>query len=180
MIHGSKRTVRRLGFFIATKARWAPASFHQQDELPLKAVGVFLALEADDRRPWLRVEQHERAGVPANPLGNALLRLLVAQAGEILTIAAAFLEDALDALVAPSSHSEVDRVDAVRNVEPMILLVPMAGATFDDFDARSRLGGLPPCTRHLALAALFAIILRPSCLTIDFGLPLAFLDRLGR
>ena len=62
----------------------------------------------------------------------------------------------------------------------MVLFVPVAWAALDNLDAGPRFRGLPPCTRHLALAALFAVILRPSCLTINFGLPLACFDRLGR
>ena len=85
-------------------------------KLTTERLGVILALEAYHSRSILRVEQHERTGVPANPLGNALLWLLVAQAREILTIAAAFLEDSLDPLMARAGDPEVHRVDRIREV----------------------------------------------------------------
>ena len=109
-----------------------------------------------------------------------MLRLLVVEAKYHPPIGTAVLVHALDAAVARARHLEVGRVYAVRNVEPMILLVPVALSALDNLDACSRLGWLSPCTRHLALAALFAVILRPSCLAVNFGLPLALLDRLGR
>jgi len=109
-----------------------------------------------------------------------MLRLLVVEADDRPAIGTAVLVHALDPVVARARHLEVDGVYAVRDVEAVILLVPMAWAALNDLDAGPRLGWLPPCTHRLALAALFAVILRPSCLTINFGLPLACLDRLRR
>ena len=38
---------------------------HITDKLTTERIGVILALEADDSRSSLRIEQDERAGVPA-------------------------------------------------------------------------------------------------------------------
>lgn len=52
------------------------------DKLPSKRFGIFLALEADDCRPSFSVEQHERARMPANPGGDAMLELLLIETRE--------------------------------------------------------------------------------------------------
>ena len=49
----------------------------------------------------------------------------------------------------------------MRDVEAVILLIPMAGAAFDDLDAGPRLGGRP--MRHLSLR----LISKPSILFSD-------------
>lgn len=79
----------------------------------------------------------------ADPGGDALLWLFVVQSVEMSAICTPILEDALDPLMARSGDLEVDRVDRVRYVEAVILLVPMAVAAFNNLDARPRLGGLP-------------------------------------
>lgn len=72
-----------------------------------------------------------------------MLRLPVVEPGDYAAVPAGLVEDPLDALVTCAGDLEVDGVNAVRDVQAVLLLVPMARAAFDDLGARSRLSRLP-------------------------------------
>ena len=70
-----------------------------------------------------------------------MLGLLLVEAGHHPAITAGLIEDPLYALVTRAGDLEVDRLDAVRDVEAVILLIPMTRAAFDDLNAGFKLGG---------------------------------------
>ena len=81
----------------------------------------------------------------AQPHRNALLRLFLLITRETpARLSAAVLEKPLDAFVTSAGHAKVTRVDRSREVEAMILLVPMPRSALDDLDGLAWLGKLPP------------------------------------
>ena len=76
-----------------------------------------------------------------------MFRLLFIEPGNHAAVTAGLVEDPFNPLVAGPGDLEIDRVDAVRNVETVILLIPMAGTAFDDLDTGFRLGRTPTWQR---------------------------------
>src|SRR5215218_3137280 len=72
-----------------------------------------------------------------------MLRLPLVEADDAPAINASFRVGALYPVMACSGDPEVERVDAVGNIEPVVLFVPMASAALDNLDARPRLGCCP-------------------------------------
>jgi len=95
--------------------------------------------------------------VPAKPISNAVLRLLVVEADDPATVRTALLVHPLDAVMSCASDSEVRRINRVRDIEAVVLFVPVAGPTLDNLDARPRLGWLPP---HSSVTGALVAILR--------------------
>jgi hypothetical protein len=88
----------------------------------------------------------------AQPHRNALLRLFLLITRETpARLSAAVLEKPLDAFVTSAGHAKVTRVDRSREVEAMILLVPMPKSALDDLDGLAWLGKLPPHRASISL-----------------------------
>ena len=80
----------------------------------------------------------------ADPHCDALLRRPLVVGCELApALGVASLELPLDVSVTMTRHAEVDRVELARKIEPVLLLIPCAGAAFDNLDPEARLGGLP-------------------------------------
>lgn len=79
----------------------------------------------------------------AQPGGNLQLALTFADNHQSPAISATLFVSPLYALVPGARDPEVDRVNVVRIVEAVILLIPSAGAAFDDPNAGPRRGLAP-------------------------------------
>jgi hypothetical protein len=84
--------------------------------------------------------------VSAEPGRDLQLALTFGQGNEPPVISAAFHEGAFNPFVPGTGYFEVDGVDAVGNVEAVILLVPMADTALGYLDRRLRFRGTP--ARH--------------------------------
>lgn len=74
--------------------------------------------EANDRGAGLRMEQHERRGITADPHGDPLLRRFLVVSGELAAaLSAAVLKQPLDVSMTVSRYAEVERVEFAGTIE---------------------------------------------------------------
>jgi len=131
-----------------------------------KCVGIVFALKPDHRRASLRVEQHERTRMLAEPHRYALLALRFVISREApARFSAPVLKHPFDAFVAGAGHAKVSRVNCPGNIEAVILLVPEPRSALGDLDGLARLRGLPShgCVYFRAVCVMYQGAFRRPC-----------------
>jgi len=112
----------------ATAALWPK-------KLPPKRLRIVVPLEANHCHSRLRVKEHKRGCVAANPHRDPLLgRFLVVRYELSASFSAAALKKCFNPSVPGACHAKVDSVKRCGVIQPMILLVPTAWSALDNLD----------------------------------------------